>query len=142
MNTIRPMLPERDHKQYTSAPNARGIRRDKPGFTDECIERLRSRAPVDKPASRPSASVAKTTPDATGFTYDALPHADTPGIEDTSFTDRDYEDAGALGPDAARVLMKILYLARCFRFDMHLVCMLAREITEWTYACDKRLHRL
>ena len=48
-----------------------------------------------------------------------------------------------MAPSAASVLMKILYLARCIRFDLlHPACMLAREITRWTVACDKRLHRL
>ena len=67
----------------------------------------------------------------------------TPGIEDTSLSDNDYKDEGVLGPDAASILMKILYLARCCRFNlMHPVCMLAREITKWNYACDRRLYRL
>eukprot|EP00959_Pyramimonas_sp_CCMP1952_P222951 4661112-Pyramimonas_sp.AAC.1 len=73
--------------------------------------RPQTRAPVDKPATRPPASVAKPTPDATGFTYDAPPHAGTLGLEDTSFTDRDYADAGVLGQDDASVLMELLYLA-------------------------------
>ena len=49
------------------------------------------------------------TPDAPAqLTYDSLPHADTPGIEDTAFSEQDFKDAGVLGPDAASVLMKIL----------------------------------
>eukprot|EP00959_Pyramimonas_sp_CCMP1952_P335001 7015107-Pyramimonas_sp.AAC.1 len=123
------MLPEHGHKQYTSASNVRGIRHDMLGFTDQCIERylecvsklpgtpgsrrkrssspkprttkFRSNAPVDKPASRPFASFAKPAPDALGITYDVPPRAGTPGIEDTSFTDGDNEDAGVFGPDAA-----------------------------------------
>ena len=44
---------------------------------------------------------------------------------------------------AAIVLMKILYMARCCRFDLlFLVCALAREITKWTIGCDRQLHRL
>ena len=39
--------------------------------------------------------------------------------------------------------MKILYTARCERFDLlYPVCVLAREVTRWTRACDKQLHRL
>eukprot|EP00959_Pyramimonas_sp_CCMP1952_P000412 7892-Pyramimonas_sp.AAC.1 len=34
--------------------------------------------------------------------------------------------------------MKILYLARCCRFNItHPVCMLARKITKWNCACDR-----
>ena len=93
----------------------------------------RSKATVGRSAS-PSAE--RPTPD-TGITYDDLPHAETPGIEDTAFSEKDLSDPGVLGPDAASVLMKILYSARCCRFDLlYPVCMLAREITKWTYACD------
>eukprot|EP00959_Pyramimonas_sp_CCMP1952_P372013 7789873-Pyramimonas_sp.AAC.1 len=123
------MRPGHDHEQFTSASNVRWICHDMLGFADQGIERylqcvsklpglpgsrgrrssspkprttkLRSKAPDDKPASRPSASVAKPTPDAPDFTYDALPRADALGFEDTSFTDRGYDDAGVLGPDAA-----------------------------------------
>ena len=39
--------------------------------------------------------------------------------------------------------MKLLYTARCERFDLlYPVCVLAREVTRWTRACDKQLHRL
>eukprot|EP00959_Pyramimonas_sp_CCMP1952_P123934 2591132-Pyramimonas_sp.AAC.1 len=76
-------------------------------------------------------------------TYDDLPAAETPGIEGTSFAESDYSDEGIFGQDAASALMKILYLARCCRFDLlHPVCMLAREITKRNTTCDKRLHRL
>ena len=77
------------------------------------------------PGSKKTATVGRSaSPSAerhttdTGITYDDLPHADTPGIEDTTFTDKDLSDPGILGPDAASVLMKILYLARCCRFDL------------------------
>ena len=39
--------------------------------------------------------------------------------------------------------MDILYTASCERFDLLFpVCYLAREVTRWTRACDKQLHRL
>ena len=44
---------------------------------------------------------------------------------------------------AAKVLMKILYGARMARLDLlRAVCHLARYITRWDSACDKRWHRL
>ena len=39
--------------------------------------------------------------------------------------------------------MKVLYYARVCRSDLlFAVCFLAREVTRWTRACDKRMHRL
>ena len=39
--------------------------------------------------------------------------------------------------------MKILYAARMYRFDLlHSINSLARDITRWCRACDKKLHRL
>ena len=50
---------------------------------------------------------------------------------------------GELSPFAARVVLKALYVARIARMDlMWPVNMLAREVTRWTAACDRRLHRL
>ena len=54
-----------------------------------------------------------------------------------------FTEKGELAPVAASVLMKILYTARCERFDLlYPVCVLAREVTRWTRACDKQLHRI
>eukprot|EP00959_Pyramimonas_sp_CCMP1952_P302898 6337392-Pyramimonas_sp.AAC.1 len=39
MSTIRPMLPVQSDKEYHAAKQARGIRHDMLGFTDQCIER-------------------------------------------------------------------------------------------------------
>ena len=50
---------------------------------------------------------------------------------------------GELAPIAARVVLKALYVARIARMDvMWSVNMLAREVTRWTAAYDRRLHRL
>ena len=81
--------------------------------------------------------------DVTNTTESALKHVPTPGLDDTAFRPDDFTSPGTLAPSAASVLMKILYLARCCRFDiLHPVCTLAREITKWNRACDKRVHRL
>eukprot|EP00969_Alexandrium_andersonii_P224896 9932120-Alexandrium_andersonii.AAC.1 len=53
------------------------------------------------------------------------------------------EDRGALGSVAARVLMKILWVARVASFDLlRVVGLLATKITKWTSKCDRRLSRL
>eukprot|EP00959_Pyramimonas_sp_CCMP1952_P412236 8638359-Pyramimonas_sp.AAC.1 len=65
-----------------------GSRRKRSSSLKPRSTKPQTRAPVDKPATRPPASVAKPAINATGFTYDAPPHADAPGIEDTSFTGR------------------------------------------------------
>ena len=45
--------------------------------------------------------------------------------------------------EAARIVLKVLYQARVGRPDwLWTVNSLAREVTKWTAACDKRLHRL
>ena len=55
--------------------------------------------------------------------------------------DPEANDLGRLAPVAARILMKILYGARCARPDLlravsHLACF----FTRWTHQCDRRLH--
>ena len=74
---------------------------------------------------------------------ESLRPAKTPSLDEHNFPDDDFVDKGKLAPVAASVLMKIVYTARCQRFDLLFpVCVLAREVTRWTRACDKQLHRL
>ena len=69
--------------------------------------------------------------------------AATPCIDDHLIPPEEFEVKGALSPVAARVVLKALYVARIARYDfMWAVNMLAREVTRWTQACDRRLHRL
>ena len=111
----------------SSPPPRRGLpvrayRYEMLGFIDQCVERYLDLAELNEQSLRIVA---------------------TPGIDDTAIPAEDFECPGRLAPSAASVLMKILYLARCCRFDLlHPVGMLAREVTKWTRACDKRLHRL
>ena len=106
----------------SSGSSTRGVRYDMRGFTDQCVQRY---------------------VDLSGKPLSALKKAPTPGLDDSSFQEADFESPGSLAPSAASILMKILYLARCCRFDLiHPVCSLAREVTKWNRACDKRLHRL
>ena len=52
-------------------------------------------------------------------------------------------DEGRLQPIAAKVLMTVLYVARCARLDLlRPICHLACHITRWSSECDRKLHRL
>ena len=65
----------------------------------------------------------------------------TPCIDDHSITDEELVNRGVLSDYAARIVLKALYVARISRPDMYFaVNTLAREVTRWTLACDRRLH--
>jgi hypothetical protein len=67
----------------------------------------------------------------------------TPSIDDHQLKPEDFETEGFLHKDAAKVIMKALYGARLVRYELLWpICSSAREVTRWTRACDKRLHRL
>ena len=67
----------------------------------------------------------------------------TPCIDDHQLSPEDFESKGELSSEAARIVLKCLYLARMNRVDiLWTVNALAREVTKWNLACDKRLHRL
>ena len=64
-------------------------------------------------------------------------------IDDHQIPPEEFEVNGELSPTAARLVLKALYVARIGRMDfMWAVNMLAREVTRWTAACHRRLHRL
>ena len=67
----------------------------------------------------------------------------TPCIDDHQIPPEDFETKGRLHEEAARCVLKCLFLARIGRPDLlWTVNMLAREVTKWTVACDKRLLKL
>ena len=67
----------------------------------------------------------------------------TPCIDDHHFSIEYFTEKGALAGNAARIVLKCLYLALHGRPDiLWTVNSLAREVTKWTVACDKRLWRL
>ncbi len=64
----------------------------------------------------------------------------TPCIDDHQLSPEDFQTKGKLHKEAARCVLKCLFLARIGRPDLlWTVSMLAREVTKWTVACDKRL---
>ena len=67
----------------------------------------------------------------------------TPCIDDHMLQDTDFTHEGVLCLEAARIVLKSLYVARMGRPDLlWAVNSLARCVTKWTVAADKRLHRL
>ena len=73
----------------------------------------------------------------------SLKFVQTPCVDDRQFPPEDFETKGALSAYAARIVLKALYVARMNRLEfLWAVNSLARCVTKWTVACDKRLHRL
>ena len=67
----------------------------------------------------------------------------TPCIDDHHFKEEEMKSAGELSKVCSQIVLKCLYSARIGRPDILLsVNKLARSITKWTKACDKRLSRL
>ena len=67
----------------------------------------------------------------------------TPCIDDHHFKEEEMKSIGELSQVCSQIILKCLYLARIGRPDIPWsVNKLARSITKWTKACDKRLNRL
>jgi len=67
----------------------------------------------------------------------------TPCMDDSQFTGEQLTNGGKLGPVAARIVLKALYLATNGRPDIYFaVNTLARNVHKWSEADDIKLHRL
>ena len=67
----------------------------------------------------------------------------TPCIDDHHFKEEETKSVGELSNTCSQIVLKCLYLARIGRPDiLWSVNKLARSISKWTKACDKRLNRL
>ena len=67
----------------------------------------------------------------------------TPCLHDHHFKEEELKSAGELSNICSQIVLKCLYLARIGRPDiLWSVNKLARSITKWTKACDKRISRL
>ena len=67
----------------------------------------------------------------------------TPCIDDHHFKEEELTSVGDLSQVCSQIVLKCLYLARIGRPDiLWTVNKLARSITKWTKACDKRLSHL
>ena len=77
------------------------------------------------------------------LTTQQLYKVSTPCIEDHHFKEEELKSVGELSKVCSQIVLKCLYLARIGRPDiLWSVNKLARSITKWTKACDKRLNRL
>jgi hypothetical protein len=85
------------------------------------------------------------------LTVNSLKFVETPYLDETTFPgigdivngEVKTPVEGALKLIASRILMKILYAARMFRYDLlRAVSALARFVSRWTVLQDKMLHRL
>ena len=76
-------------------------------------------------------------------TTQQLHRVSTPCIDDHHFKEEETKSVGELSSTCSQIVLKCLYLARIGRPDiLWSVNKLARSITKWTKACDKRLNRL
>ena len=67
----------------------------------------------------------------------------TPCIDDHHFKEEELKSLGELSISCSQIVLKCFYLARIGRPDfLWSVNKLARPITKWTKACDRRLNRL
>ena len=72
-----------------------------------------------------------------------LSKVSTPCIDDHHFKEEELKSVGELSQVCSKIVLKCLYLARIGRPDiLWSVSKLARSITKWTKARDKRLSRL
>ena len=73
----------------------------------------------------------------------SLKLAGTPCVDDHLIPPEGFETKGQVVPVAARIVLNVLFLARVDRPDLiWTVNAVARMVTKWNVACDKRLHRL
>ena len=67
----------------------------------------------------------------------------TPCLDDHQFKPEELETVGELSKVCYRIVLKCIYLARIGRPDiLWSANQLARVVTKWTRACDRRLARL
>ena len=67
----------------------------------------------------------------------------SPCIDDHHFKEEETKSFGKLSNTCSQIVLKCLYLARIGRPDiLWSVNKLARSITKWTKACDKRMNRM
>jgi len=72
-----------------------------------------------------------------------LKQVSTPCIDDHLLAPEDFVNKGILSTVCSKAVLKCLYMTRSARPELYwAVNALAREVTKWNVACDKRLHRL
>ena len=125
LEAVKPLLEETIAEVKASsgpAQSVRAIRYNMYGFFQQCVDLYCELAKVSRNSLRAVA---------------------TPSLDDHQLKLEDFEVEGNLQKEAARVIMKMLYGARLVRYELLWpICSIARQVSKWTRACDKRLHRL
>jgi hypothetical protein len=123
LDHVRPLLADVEgQNQVKTGKPVRAIRYNMFGFFRQCVEVYCELANVKA---------------------ESLRNVATPGLDDHQLKPEDFEEEGNLSKDAAKIIMKALYGARLVRFELLWpICSSARQVTKWTRACGKRLHRL
>ena len=81
--------------------------------------------------------------DLAGIKVEDLKKVPTPCLDDSQLPPSDFETKGELASVSSRVVLKALWFARLTRPDLYwTINHLARQVTKWNVACDKRLKRL
>ena len=107
--------------EFKSSDQVNAYQYAMPGHAEQCVERYLELAKMER---------------------SNLKNVDTPCLDDHQIAPEDYERPGRLSTIAARIVLKALYVAGMSRPDiLWSVIVLAREVTTWNQACDKRLHR-
>ena len=100
----------------------RAVRYDMFGFFQQCIDVYCEYAKTDRSKLR---------------------KATTPSVDDHAISEEDRASPGVLEQDAAKIIMKMLYGARLVRYELLWpICSIARMVSKWSRAEDKRLYRL
>jgi len=119
---IAPIQPRATSSTPPKPPKVRAWEYKMTGAAEQCVERYMQLAKVSR---------------------DTLRKVATPCIDDHLLAPEDFINKGVLAPVCAKIVLKALYLSRLARPDLFwTVNALAREVTRWNVACDKRLHRL
>ena len=78
-----------------------------------------------------------------GIAESSLKHVPAPALPEANMTDEEAEQQGVLHRDAAKALMRLLWLSRLSRPDLSFIIgRLAASVSCWTKRDDRQLHRV
>ena len=81
--------------------------------------------------------------DLCGVSESSLKSVPSPALPESTMSDEEAEQWGVLHNDAAKALMRLLWLSRLSRPDLSfIVCRLASNVSRWSRWGDRQLHRV
>ena len=81
--------------------------------------------------------------DLCGISEASLKSLPSPTLPESNMTDEEAEQWGVLHHDAAKALMRLLWLSRLSRPDLaFIICRLASNLSRWRKWDDRQLHRI